>query len=117
MVEGTGTQSLELKGRDTTRTGYLVGYSETPLGYKVFIPELQTEMISVHCIFNEVIPDRNEEIYRMYKDIESQNTQQEDFDYLVGTTHVDDKDGLEYVVTRVEVVGESKWYMGSISGT
>ena len=37
----------------------------------------------------------------MYKDIDSQNAQQEDFDYLVGTTHVDDEDGLEYVVTRV----------------
>jgi hypothetical protein len=115
-------ERFTLKGLgDTTRTGYLIGYSETPLGYKVFIPELQTEIIRVHCIFNEVIPDRNEEYYqeidRMYKDVDSQNAQQEDFDYLVGTTHVDDKDGLEYVVTRVEVVGESKWYMGSISGT
>ena len=95
--------SLRKDWGDTTRTGYLVGYSETPLGYKVFIPELHTEMISVHCIFNEVIPDRNEEYYqeidRMYKDIDSQNAQQEDFDYLVGTTHVDDEDSLEYVVT------------------
>ncbi len=81
---------------DTTRTGYLVGYSETPLGYRVFIPELDTEMISVHCIFNEVIPDRDAEYYKEIDlDIETQNAQQEDFEYLVGKTHVDDEDGLE----------------------
>ena len=40
--------SLRKDWGDTTRTGYLVGYSETPLGYKVYIPELRTEMISVH---------------------------------------------------------------------
>jgi hypothetical protein len=62
-------------------------------------------MVSVHCIFNEVIPDRDEEYYqeidRLYTDIESQNAQQEEFDYLVDTRHVDDEDGLEYIVTRV----------------
>jgi hypothetical protein len=34
----------------------------------------------------------------MYLYIETQNALQEDFEYLVGTTHVDDEDGL---VTRV----------------
>jgi hypothetical protein len=97
--------SLRKDWGDTTRTGYLVEYSETPLGFKVFIAELQTEMVSVHCIFNEVIPERYEEYYqkidRMYTNIESQNAQQEDFDYLFGTTHLDDKNSLEYVVTRI----------------
>jgi hypothetical protein len=37
----------------------------------------------------------------MYSHIDSQNTQQEDFNYLVNTRHVDDEDQLEYVVTRV----------------
>jgi hypothetical protein len=46
---------------DTRRTCYLVGYSKTPLGYRVYIPELKTEIISVHCIFEEVIPERDEE--------------------------------------------------------
>lgn len=57
----------------------------------MFIPELQIEMISVYCIFNKVIPDRDEEYYeeidRMYNDIKSQNAQQEGFKYLVGTRH------------------------------
>ena len=34
-------------------------------------------------------------------EIESQNAEQEEFEYLVGTRHIDDEDGLEYVVTRV----------------
>jgi hypothetical protein len=90
---------------DTTCTGYLVGYSETPLGYRVYIPELRTEMVSVHCIFDEVIPDRENEYFQqidqMYTDIETQNAEQDNFEYLVGTRHVDDEDGLEYVVTHV----------------
>lgn len=52
-----------------------------------------------------MIPDRDEEYYkeidRMNTDIERQNSQQEEFYYLVGTRHIDDEDGLEYVVTRV----------------
>jgi hypothetical protein len=90
---------------DTTRTGYLEGYSETPLRYRVYIPELRTELISVYCIFDEVIPERDEEYFKendeIYLDIENQNGLQEDFNYLVSTRHVDDEDGLEYVVTRV----------------
>jgi hypothetical protein len=91
---------------DTTRTGYLVGYSETPLGYRVYIPELRTEMIIVHCIFDEAIPERDEEYFqeidRMYIKIEeSQSAQQEEYEYLVGSRHVNDEDGLEYLVTRV----------------
>ncbi len=101
---------LQKDWKDTTRTGYLVGYSETSLGYKLFVSELQTEMICVHWIFNEVIPDRDEEYYkeidRMNTDIERQNSQQEEFYYLVGTRHIDDEDGLEYVVTRV---GKLRW--------
>ncbi len=82
-----------------------MGYSETPLSYRVYILELRTEMVSVHCIFDEAIPERDEEYFqeidRMYTEIESQNAQQEEFEYLVGTRHTDDEDGLEYVVTRV----------------
>jgi hypothetical protein len=37
----------------------------------------------------------------MYTDMETQNVQQKDVEYLVGTRHVDDEDGLEYLVTRV----------------
>ncbi len=78
----------------------MVGYSETPLGYRVYIPELRTKIISVHCIFDEVIPERDQEIDRMYTEIGNQNAQEE-FEYLVGFRHIDDEDGLEYVVTRV----------------
>ncbi len=49
--------SLWKKWGDTTRTGYLVAYSETPQGYKVFIPELQTEMVSVHCMTIWLVQD------------------------------------------------------------
>jgi hypothetical protein len=90
---------------DTTKTGYLVGYSETLLEYRVYIAELRTKMISVHCIFDEVIPDRESEYFQqidqMYTDVETQNSQQEEFEYLIDTRHIDHEDGLEYVVTRV----------------
>ncbi len=91
----------------TTRTAYLVGYSETPLGYRVYIPELRIEMIGVHCIFDEMIPDREskyfQQIDQTYTDIETLNAQQENFEYLVGTRHIDDKDDLEYVVSCTQI--------------
>ncbi len=34
-------------------------------------------------------------------EIENQNAEQEEFEYLVDTRHIDNEDVLEYVVTRV----------------
>jgi hypothetical protein len=48
---------------ETTKTGFLLGYSDTPKGYKVFIPDTNSIMYSVHCAFNEEIPERGEEYF------------------------------------------------------
>ncbi len=46
-------------------------------------------------------------------EIESQNAQQEEFEYLVSSRHIDDEDGLEYVVTRVGKL----WWRGERHGS
>ncbi len=40
----------------------------------------------------------------MYKEIDLVNAQQEDFQYLVNSKHIDDADGLEYMSSRVGTV-------------
>jgi hypothetical protein len=45
-------------------SGFHVGYSRTPIGYKVFVPELNDIIITVHVTFNEVIPDYTDEYYQ-----------------------------------------------------
>ena len=86
---------------ETTRTGFLIGYSETPKGYKVYIPDTQSIMYSVHCAFNEVIPTYREEYFeelqKLHVDQSHLNAYQNDFDYLVNSRHIDDEDGLTYM--------------------
>ena len=45
-------------------SGFHVGYSRTPIGYKVFVPELNDIITTVHVTFNEVIPDYTAEYYQ-----------------------------------------------------
>lgn len=45
-------------------SGYLIGYSvEGEIGYKIWVPSLKEVIISVHCNFNEVIPEYREEFF------------------------------------------------------
>ena len=38
-------------------TGFLVGYEEQNTGYLVFVPALDKIVLSVHVVFNEIIPE------------------------------------------------------------
>jgi hypothetical protein len=44
-------------------SGFLVGYAEQNTEYQVFVPELDRVIASVHCIFNEVIPNPTGEYF------------------------------------------------------
>ena len=44
-------------------TGFLVGYAQQNTGYLVFVPALDTIAVSVHVVFNEIIPDPSAESF------------------------------------------------------
>ena len=92
---------------DKAYSGYLVGYATQNTGYVVFIPALDKVVISVHVIFNEVIPDPTAEYFseleRLQFEVASDSRDVQDFQFLVGTNHIDDEDGLVYETTRVVV--------------
>jgi hypothetical protein len=66
-------------------------------------------VISIHCNFNEVIPDYTEEYFseltKYNFDVEKQSMDPREFDHLVGAKYIDDDDWMEYVNTKVGVVG------------
>lgn len=44
-------------------SGFLVGYAQENTGYMVFVPALDKIIVSVHIIFNEIIPDPTAEYF------------------------------------------------------
>jgi hypothetical protein len=115
-----GCQAFARKPRNYLRkdlsekvySGYLIGYSvEREIGYKIWVPSLKEIVISVHCNFNEVIPEYREEYFRELNkfDFSYQNGEMNpnEFNHLVGTKYIDDEDWLEYVNTKVGVVGKN----------
>ena len=44
-------------------TGFLVGYAQQNTGYLVFVPALDKIVVSVHVVFNEIIPDPSAEYF------------------------------------------------------
>ena len=93
-------------------SGYLIGYSvDKEIGYKIWVPSLKEVVISVHCNFNEVIPEYREEYFRELNqyDFSYQNGEMDpnEFNHLVGTKYIDDEDWLEYLNTKVGVVGKN----------
>ena len=44
-------------------TGFLVGYAQQNTGYLVFVPALDKIDMSVHVVFNEIIPDPSAEYF------------------------------------------------------
>ena len=94
-------------GKDFSEKGYqgfYMGVSEQPIGYKIFVPALNQQVVTVHCIFDENIPSRDEEYFaeidQLFK-LKIRNPK--DFNYLIGLHHQDDEDGLIYETTRVAV--------------
>jgi hypothetical protein len=45
-----------------------------------------------------------EELRKIYVEQDRQNDHQENFEYLVNSRHVDDENGIEYVVTKIGIV-------------
>ena len=95
---------------EKTYNGYLVGYSDSgEIGYKIWVPSLKEIVISIHCNFNEVIPDYTEEYFseltKYNFEVEKQAMDPREFDHLVGAKYIDDDDWMEYVNTKVGVVG------------
>ena len=92
---------------DKAYSGFLVGYAQQNTGYMIFVPELDKIIVSVHVVFNEVIPDPTadyfSELEKLKIEVAPDSQRLEDYDYLVGTHHIDDEDGLVYETTRVVV--------------
>ena len=44
-------------------TGFLVGYAQQNTGKLVFVPALDKIVVSVHVVFNEIIPDPSAEYF------------------------------------------------------
>jgi hypothetical protein len=63
-----------------------------------FGPELNKIIVPVHAVFNEVIPDSTAEYFfeleKLKIDVAPDSQRLlEDYDYLVGTNHIDDENG------------------------
>ena len=73
----------------------------------VFVPALDRVIVSVHVIINEIIPDPTVEYFaeleRLKIEVAEESKDPADFQFLVGTEHLDDEDGLVYETTRVVV--------------
>ena len=48
---------------DKAYSGFLVGYAQQNTGYMIFIPSLDKIIVSVHVVFNEIIPDPTAEYF------------------------------------------------------
>jgi hypothetical protein len=90
---------------EKAKTGHFVRYSDTKQGWTVWLPEYQKHETSVHVLFDEQPPLREDEYFKELKAStvkENPDAQSlEDFLYLVGTHHVDE--GFLYKTTRVIV--------------
>ena len=92
---------------DKAYSGFLVGYGEQNTGYLVFVPELNKAVVSVHVVFNEIIPDPTSEYFaeldRLQIEVAADAKDPQEYSFLVGSHHLDDEDGMVYETTRVAV--------------
>jgi len=102
------------KGFDVKATdGILVGYDPEHIeSYRIYIPTLNSIVVTAHVTIDEGIRD----LHNMYpfqpttittpsnvddSDIDVPTKSLSEFQYLIGTTHCDDEDGMLYQTTRV----------------
>ena len=82
-------------------SGFHVGYSRTPIGYKVYVPELNEIITTVHVTFNEVLPDYTTEYYQELSKLKIQEELKpmplENFVHLIGEVHYDDETLIKYI--------------------
>jgi len=93
---------------DKAQIGYFTGYSETTVGWEVYLPASNTFVTSVHVLFDESPPERSDEYFRELDEAAAVFTGPEseslsDYTYLIGTHHIDDEDHLLYITTNVTV--------------
>ena len=95
----------------------LVGYREKKMCYEVLLPDTNKIVTSVLVMFNEILPAQSvgyrmelEELARV-KVLPVEGRTVQSYQYLLGTKHKDDEDGLTYEVTRVAVSREG-WIVG-----
>ena len=97
---------------DKAYVGYFIGYSTDKAGYRVMVRD--TVMTSVHVLFDESIPPRNEEYFKELDEVTVKVDPEErrvtDYDYLVGKHHIDE--GLLYITTRVVVEKRGNFIVG-----
>jgi hypothetical protein len=91
---------------DKAQIGYFVGYGQEQVGWEIYLPASDTFVTAVNVLFDERIPERAEDYFRELDEAASLFTLPEamnerDFQYLVGTYHIDDEDQLLYVTKRV----------------
>mmetsp|Transcript_25719 Transcript_25719/g.48242 ORF Transcript_25719/g.48242 Transcript_25719/m.48242 type:complete len:863 (-) Transcript_25719:324-2912(-) len=90
---------------DKAYSGFLVGYAEQNTGYRIFVPALDKTIVSVHVIFNEIIPDTAAEYFadldQLKIEAASEAKDVAQYQFLVGQKHLDSDDGLVYEATRV----------------
>ena len=69
-------------------TGFLVGYAQQNTKYLVFVPALDKTVVSVHVVFNEIIPDPSVEYFseleRLQIEVASESRDPKDYQFLVG---------------------------------
>jgi hypothetical protein len=91
--------------KDKGKPGYYMGVSTQPIGHRIYIPDLDDEIVTVHANFDEQIPDRPSEYYdeidNLAIEMSDKSEDVNDFKYLEGLKHVDGL--LPYVTTRVIV--------------
>ena len=96
---------------DKVMTGFLVGFTSTG-SYDVYIPEREKVLgATIQVTFDENIPSHSEsyfsELHLNDKLIDTTEPKKpmtaKDFEYLNGTIHQDDEDGLKYMTTRIVV--------------
>jgi hypothetical protein len=92
---------------DEAYSGILVGYAQENTGYLIYIQAVDKIIVSVHVIFNEIIPDPTAEYFSELEKLKIEGASDAkdpaDYSFLVGTQHLDDEDGLLYETTRVVV--------------
>ena len=88
--------------------GHLVGYSLDPIGWRIYIPSLNEEVVSVNVRFDENIPTPSE---AYFADLKNRITPADPVEYdvkefkkYVGRYYRDNEDGLLNKVMRISVL-------------
>ena len=96
---------------DKAMIGFLVGFTSTG-SYDVYVPERELVVgPTVQVDFDENIPSHSESYFselhmkdHIVDDTDPENPMSiKDFEYLIGTKHTDDEDGMKYMTTRIVV--------------